>query len=214
VRSLMLGARFFLTVGTFLASIALVHGVSHGEPVPIRQPLGQLPIAMDGWLGQDNPLEARIVTALGVSDYVNRTYVSGERQPVDLYVGYYQSQRTGETIHSPKNCLPGAGWEPVRAGRLTVPLAAMPAITVNEYLVEKGPVQYLVLYWYQTHGRVIASEYSGKAWLVFDAITRSRTDGALVRVLTSARNGEDQARARAVQFVQAVYPRLGKFIPD
>jgi EpsI family protein len=169
---------------------------------------------MDGWLGQDNPLEARIVTALGVSDYVNRAYVSGEGQPVGLYVGYYQSQRTGETIHSPKNCLPGAGWEPIRAGRLTVPFAAVPAITVNEYLVEKGPAQYLVLYWYQAHGRVIASEYSGKAWLVFDAITRNRTDGALVRVLTSTRNGENQARTRAVQFVQALYPRLGKFIPD
>ena len=169
---------------------------------------------MDGWVGQDNSLEARIVTALGVSDYVNRAYGNGGGQPVGLYVGYYRSQRTGETIHSRKNCLPGAGWEPVRAGRLTVPLAAVPAITVNEYLVEKGPAQYLVLYWYQAHGRVIASEYSGKAWLVFDAITRNRTDGALVRILTSTRNGEDQARARAVQFVQALYPRLSSFIPD
>jgi EpsI family protein len=210
----MFGARFFVTVGTLVAAIALVHGVSHGESVPLRQPLGQLPMAMDGWLGQDNPLEARIVSALGVSDYVNRSYVNDERPPVSLYVGYYQSQRTGETIHSPKNCLPGAGWEPVRAGRLTVPLAAMPAITVNEYLVEKGTAQYLVLYWYQAHGRVIASEYTGKAWLVFDAITRNRTDGALVRVLTSTRSGEDQTRTRVVQFVQALYPRLGKFIPE
>jgi EpsI family protein len=93
-------------------------------------------------------------------------------------------------------------------------MTAMPAITVNEYLIEKGPAQYLVLYWYQAHGRVIASEYSGKAWLVFDAITRNRTDGALVRVLTSTRNGEDQARTRAVQFVQSLYPRLSAFIPD
>ena len=209
-----LGTRFFVTVGILLAGIVLLHGVSHGEPVPLRQPLGQLPMAMDGWLGQDDPLEARIVSALGVSDYVNRAYTNVGKQPVDLYVGYYQSQRTGKTIHSPKNCLPGAGWEPVRAGRLTIPMTAMPAITLNEYLIEKGPAQYLVLYWYQAHGRVIASEYSGKAWLVLDAITRNRTDGALVRVLTSTRNGEDQARARAVQFVQALYPRLGRFIPD
>jgi len=210
----MFGSRFFITVGTLVAGIALLHGVSHGEPVALRQPLGHLSKAMDGWLGQDNPLEARIVSALGVSDYVNRAYMSDDGQPVDLYVGYYQSQRTGETIHSPKNCLPGAGWEPVRAGRLTIPMAGAPAIVVNEYLVEKGPVQYLVLYWYQAHGRVIASEYSGKAWLVFDAITRNRTDASLVRVLTSTRNGEDQARARAVQFVQALYPRLNTFIPD
>ena len=210
----MFGARFSITVGTLLASFVLFHGVSHGEPVPLRQTFDQLPMSMDGWQGQNDPLDERIVTALGVSDYVNRAYISGGERPVDLYVGYYQSQRTGETIHSPKNCLPGEGWEPVRAGRLTIPIPTMPAITVNEYLIEKGPAQYLVLYWYQAHGRVIASEYSGKAWLVFDAITRNRTDGALVRVLTSTRNGEDQARTRAVQFVQSLYPRLSAFIPD
>jgi EpsI family protein len=102
----------------------------------------------------------------------------------------------------------------VRAGRLTIPMLAAPAIVVNEFLVEKGAAQYLVLYWYQAHGRVIASEYSGKAWLVFDAITRNRTDAALVRVLTSTTNGEEQARARVVRFVQELYPRLNTFIPD
>src|SRR5882672_1923368 len=210
----MVGGRFFITVSTLLGAIVLLHGVSHGEAVPLRQPLGQLPMAMDGWLGQDNPLESRIVSSLGVSDYVNRAYMSIDGQPVGLYAGYYQSQRTGETIHSPKNCLPGAGWEPVRAGRLTIPIAAAPALVVNEYLVEKGPARYLVLYWYQSHGRVIASEYSGKAWLVFDAITRNRTDAALVRVLTTTRNGEEQARAHVAQFVQEIYPRLTAFIPD
>ena len=210
----MHGVRFLITVATLVAGIVLLHGVSHGEPVPLRQPLGHLPMAMDGWLGQDDPLEARIVSVLGVTDYANRAYKSSDGEPVNLYVGYYQSQRTGETIHSPKNCLPGAGWEPLRAGRLTIPMAAAPAIVVNEYLVEKGPAQYLVLYWYQSHGRVIASEYSGKAWLVFDALTRNRTDAALVRVLTSTRNGEEKARAHAVQFIQALYPRLNTFIPD
>jgi EpsI family protein len=145
---------------------------------------------------------------------LNRAYTNAGGQGIELYLGYYQSQRTGETIHSPKNCLPGAGWEPVRSGRLTIPVSDRPPIVVNEYLIEKGPAQYLVLYWYQAHGRVIASEYSGKAWLVYDAITRNRTDEALVRVLTSTRNGEEQARATAVQFVQSLYPRLNRFIPD
>ena len=210
----MFGARFFFTVGTLLASIMLLHSASHGESVPLRQPLGRLPMAMDGWQGQDDPLDERIVTALGVSDYINRAYNSGGGQRVNLYVGYYQSQRTGETIHSPKNCLPGAGWEPIRAGRLAIPMTSMASAVVNEYLVEKGPARYLVLYWYQAHGRVIASEYSGKAWLVYDAITRNRTDEALIRVVTSTRNGEDLARVRAVQFVQALFPRLNGFIPD
>jgi len=210
----MFSARFFITAGTLLAGIALLHGVSHGEPVALRAPLAQLPLAMDGWSGHDDPLEQRIVNALGVDDYLSRAYTNRIGESVDLYVGYYRSQRTGETIHSPKNCLPGAGWEPVRAGRLIIPMAAMPPIVVNEYLVEKGPARYLVLYWYQAHGRVVASEYSGKLWLVLDAVTRNRTDGALVRVLTPTQDDENQARARAMQFVQALYPRLSRFIPD
>lgn len=210
----MFRARFFITVGTLLAGIALLHGVSHGEPVPLRVPLGQLPLVLDGWRGHDDPLEQQIVIALGVDDYLSRTYVDRSGDRVDLYVGYYQSQRTGVTVHSPKNCLPGAGWEPVRAGRLSIPMAAQPPIVVNEYLVEKGPARHLVLYWYQAHGRVVASEYSGKVWLVLDAITRNRTDGALVRVFTPVRGDEAQARAHAVQFVQALYPHLSQFIPE
>jgi EpsI family protein len=210
----MRGARFLITVGTLLGGIVLLHSASHGEPVPLRQPLRELPLLMDGWLGHDDPMEGQVVSVLGVNDYANRSYVRLGDERVNLYIGYYQSQRSGETIHSPKNCLPGAGWEAVRAGRLGIPMTTTPAITVNEYLVEKGLTQYLVLYWYQAHGRVIASEYSGKAWLVFDAITRNRTDEALVRVLTSTRDGADQARARAEQFVQGLYPRLSSFIPD
>jgi EpsI family protein len=210
----MFGIRFLITAVTLVAGIVFLHNLSHGEPMALRQPFAELPMFIDGWLGHDDPLEGRIVSALGVSDYVNRAYTGGGGQRVDLYVGYYQSQRTGDTIHSPKNCLPGAGWEAVRAGRLTIPMTGMPAIVVNEYLVEKGLTQYLVLYWYQAHGRVIASEYSGKVWLVIDAITRNRTDEALVRVITPTRDGEDQARTRAAQFVQGLYPRLSSFIPD
>jgi len=210
----MLRIRFSITVVTLIASLTLVHSVSHGELVPLRQPLDQLPMAMDSWQGRNNPFEDRIVAALGVSDYLNRSYSDAGGQRVDLYIGFYQSQRNGESIHSPKNCLPGAGWEPVRAGRLTIPIVGASSIMVNEYLIEKGPAQYLVLYWYQAHGRVIASEYSGKAWLVLDAITRNRTDEALVRILAPTSNGEDRARADAVQFVQGLYPRLNNFIPD
>ncbi len=209
-----LGSRFFITVGVLLGGFVLLRGVSHGELTPLRTPLQQLPAALANWQGQDQPLEPRIVEALGVNDYLNRIYTDRSGHSVGLYVGYYQSQRTGQTIHSPKNCLPGAGWEPVRSGRLSIPMATTPPIEVNEYLVEKDADRYLVLYWYQAHGRVVASEYSGKVWLVLDAIARNRTDGALIRLFTPTRGGEDRARARAVQFVQALYPQLSKFIPD
>ena len=201
-----------------VTGLILVAGIvaSHGMKPPIgpheHQPLRDFPVVIDGQHSEEIPFTAEDMKEIGVDDYTNREYFGGSR-PVELYIGYYKDQRSGDAIHSPKNCLPGSGWQPVRAASLQIGSATNPVI-VNEYVVEKGTMRDLVLYWYQAHGRVIASEYSGKAWLVYDAITRNRTDEALVRVLTSTKNGEDQARARAVQFVQALYPRLTTFIPN
>ena len=214
MRNRALQTRVLATAGMLVAALVLLHGVSHGERMSVRRPLREVPLALRGWQGEERPLEQRIVEAAGVDEYVNRIYTDRGGQPLGLYLGYYGSQRTGDTIHSPKNCLPGAGWEPVRSGRLAIGVPGGPVILVNEYLVEKGLDRQLVLYWYQARGRVEANEYRAKVWLVVDAITRNRTDGALVRVVTPTRDGEAKARARAMQFVQAVYPLLNKFVPD
>ena len=206
--------RVLLTAGMLVAALVMLHGLSHGEQMAARQPLRELPLALDHWQGEERAVEQRLVEAVGVDDYVNRIYTNGSGEPLGLYLGYYSTQRTGDTIHSPKNCLPGAGWTPVRAGRLTIPLPGGDPIEVNEYLVEKGLDRHLVLYWYHARGRVEPSEYWAKAWLVLDAITRNRTDGALVRLVTPTRDGESKARARAVDFVQAVHPHLNRFVPD
>jgi EpsI family protein len=206
--------RVWITAGVLALGLVCLHGLSHGEVTSLRSPLSEFPAALGNWHGQERALPKRIVDAAGVDDYLNREYLDHSGQSVEVYVGYYGTQRTGETIHSPKNCLPGAGWEPVRAGHLAIPMATASPILVNEYLIEKDGNRDLVLYWYQARGRVIASEYSGKIWLVVDAITRSRTDGALVRLFTSTRDGEDKARERAVKFAQLLYPELSKFIPE
>ena len=113
-------------------------------------------------------------------------------------MGYYGSQKTGDTIHSPKNCLPGAGWDPVRSGFATISAAGGRQIVVNEYVIQQDEDKQLVFYWYQGRGRVIASEYAGKFWMVGDAISRNRTDGALVRLNTPINDNEASARARLV----------------
>ncbi len=200
------------TVGLLVGGIILLHGLSHGERVPTRRPLRELPRELGYWTGEERPLEPRIVKVVGVDDYLSRVYTDGSGHSITLYIGYYSSQQTGDTIHSPKNCLPGAGWEPAQSRRRAIPVGNGAPILVNEYLVEKGLDRQLVLYWYQARGRVVASEYWGKVWMVVDAITRNRTDGALVRIVTSTRDGE--AEARAVKFVQALYPHLNKFIPQ
>jgi EpsI family protein len=208
-----LKARILITAGLLLAATALLHNLSHGEHIPPHRPLREFPPVLANWQGADSPIVQRIVNAVGVDDYLNRVYANGGGNRIAFYVGYYESQRTGDWVHSPKNCLPGTGWEPVSAARLTLEVPGH-AIVVNQYLVKKGLDQELVLYWYQARGRVVASEYWGKVWLVADAITRNRTDVALVRISTPTVDGEERARNRAVEFALAAYPRLKQFLPD
>src|ERR1700674_1363464 len=162
-----LGFRFLVAA---LAGPAVgLHHLSHGEAVPLSKPLSTFPMQLRDWQGADVSIEPRIVQALGVSDYLFRVYQAPDQHLVFLYVGYYRSQRTGISIHSPKNCLPGAGWEPVSAGHMTLTGPGRQRVLVNRYEVENGLHRQLVLYWYQSHGRIIASEYRGKMYMVLDA---------------------------------------------
>jgi EpsI family protein len=201
-------------VGLLLGATLLLHTASHGESVVARQPLRELPNTLGGWISQERPLQERIVQAVGVSDYTNRIFFNHTDPPVQLYVGYYASQRTGDTIHSPKNCLPGAGWDPIHSGYAQVSVLSGRQIVVNEYVIQRDLNKQMVFYWYQGRGRVIASEYWGKFWMVADAISRNRTDGALVRLVTPMNDGEAKARARLVCFTQLLFPHLDELIPN
>lgn len=206
--------RLWITAGILAGATLLLHTVSHGETVVARQPLRELPNSLGGWNSQEQPLEERIVQAVGVSDYTNRIFYNQVAPPVQLYVGYYASQRTGDTIHSPKNCLPGAGWDPVHSGYATISLPSGRQVIVNEYVIQQGLNKELVFYWYQGRGRIIASEYAGKFWMVADAISRNRTDGALVRLVTPMNDAEAKAHARLEGFAQLVFPHLEELIPN
>jgi EpsI family protein len=151
------------------------------------------------------------VALLGVDDYIHRVYVSDSGVPVGLYAGYYVSQRQGDTIHSPQNCLPGAGWRPVSSS--TVDLASSSGkVTVNQYVIQKGLDQQVVLYWYQGRGRVVANEYANKALLMWDAARLQRTNGGLVRVMSPLTPGRDAA-ADVAAFATALLPRLQQLMP-
>jgi EpsI family protein len=132
-------------------------------------------------------------------------------------VGYYESQRQGDTIHSPLNCLPGAGWQPMSRSIVSIPVAGQPPVTANRILIQKGLERQVVLYWYQSQGRTIASEYWGKVYLVYDALRRNRSDAAMVRVVTPVLVSESTdapADARALAFVQTLAPALNRFLPS
>lgn len=177
-----------------------------------RSPLGALPFQLDDWRGREAPpFEDDVVSQLGVDEYVNRVYV-GAGTMVGLYVGYYTSQRQGDTIHSPQNCLPGAGWYPVTSNTLAFPTGSTSA-RVNHYVIQKGTERQVVLYWYQGRGRVVANEYANKALLMWDAARLHRTNAGLVRIITPVERSTDDATVAASQFASVLLPRLTEHLP-
>ncbi len=206
--------RFWVIVAILVAATALLHATNRSSKLPLRQSLTHIPLNIADWRGADFPIEKRLVVALGVDEYLNRGYVDSKGDSLELYIGYFGSQRSGELIHSPKNCLPAAGWEWARTGTLDLALPNHPNIRINDFRIVKGLQQSLVLYWYQGRGRAVASEYTAKFWMIADAMTRHRTDGAMVREIVPLRGREEDARKLGVQFLQAIYPSLDQSIPD
>jgi EpsI family protein len=207
----------FLAVVVLLASTALfLRAHTRPEILPAREALASFPRQVGSWVGQDTPLQPGVLEVLGPGDFLTRIYARTPKEPyIDLFAGYFPTQRTGNTIHSPQNCLPGAGWTPVDATRFALPRPDGSTTVVNRFVLAKGPERLLVLYWYQAHGRVVASEYWAKFYMVADAIRDNRTDGALVRIITPLASGEEvqAGQRRAVEFAQAILPTLDRYIP-
>lgn len=173
----------------------------------LPRPLAEIPLTVTGFDGVNRPISADEQRVAGMSDYVFRVFrPSGDgtnaTSAFSVYVGYYESQATGRTIHSPRNCLPGAGWQSLEAGTARL-VAGGDSVTVNRYILANGPSQAVVYYWYQGRGRVAWNEYRVKWDLLRDAALRGRTEEALVRVMVPLRPvaGEvtDEWRARLVR---------------
>jgi len=160
------------------------------------------------------PLPPETLNILKVSDYVMRRYVDGAGRGIWVYLGYWESQRRGAQMHSPKNCLPGSGWEPLEATVMPIPVEGGRTIHVNRFLVQKSDQRELVLYWYRAQGDDVPGEVAAKAAMVKNAIIRNRTDGALLRVSAAVESSVAETSDRLVAFVQAMYPRLGDYLPD
>lgn len=209
----MTSLRTLITALALVVGIFITHSVRPKNAAAPQRPLREFPSDIGFSHSEDRPFENQVVRAIGADDYINRIYV-GRSLPIELYIGYYKDQRTGDRIHSPKNCLPGSGWEPVHSTRIQIGNVDGVPVVVNGFLVAQGAKRDMVLYWYQSHGRIIASEYRAKFWLVADALNNRTADGAIIRIWTTAADGELTSQARAVEFARHVYPQIGKFLPD
>jgi EpsI family protein len=205
-----------LGVGAVLSTV----GVRAQRTMPLRASLtASVPANVDGYQSRDIVLSKEEADVAGFSDYLVRIYeppdTTGLRaRYFTVLVGYYDRQTRGKTIHSPKNCLPGSGWEPLTSQVASIPTAGGP-VSVNRYLLQKGRQQALVLYWYQGRGRVASNEYRVKLDLLRDAALRRRSDEALVRIVVPIRPGVTEAGAfeQASRIAQQLVPNVYTALP-
>jgi EpsI family protein len=177
-------------------------------------PIASLPRQIGGFTAvRDLPLTQKELDILKLSDYVSRVYASGDRTegPIVLYIGYYRSQRTGATYHSPLNCLPGSGWQVSEQDYVAVP--GKDARSVKRLVIEKEMQKDVVLYWYHDRGRVVTNEYAAKGYLIWDGLRHNRTDGSLVRISASVTSSVEAATDRAMRFLTALWPELEARLP-
>jgi len=209
-------ARWLASIGLLGATFLYLQFFTTAERVLARKPLASFPLTVDGWRSVESvTLEDDVLDVLKPSDYLVRRYVNSNGETASLYIGYWESQRKGAQMHSPKNCLPGGGWEPIEATRMRIPvLEDDQSIDVNRYLLQKGPDSMIVLYWFQSQGRATSSELRAKVDLVRNSMLHHRSDGAIVRVSSPVYRDARATDDSLVKFVQAVYSNLGDFLPD
>jgi EpsI family protein len=206
----------FLVIALLLAGTAVFLQARHkNEVLPKSEPVKTFPIQVGRWVGQDQRIDDEALSVLGPGDFLSRIYSQVGLPYIGFFLGYFPSQQTGDTMHSPKNCLPSSGWAPTESSQIMLPVPNGGSIPVNRYIIQKGAERQLVIYWYQAHGRVVASEYWARFYLASDAIRLNRTDGALIRIVTPIAYGENResAEKRAVQFAQQIAPSLNKYVP-
>jgi EpsI family protein len=210
--------RFGIVAALMLVTAIVLQAHSRSEFFPPRASLSSLPSQIDGWTGTDEALDQDTLEILGQGEFLPRNYENASQpQPwINLFIAYFPTQKAGDTIHSPNHCLPGAGWIPISRERVQITRPDGSSFPANRYVgSQSGEGQELVLYWFQAHGRVVASEWQAKYYLISDSIHMNRSDGALVRLMTPMLDGEspDAAQARMMKLGSQFLPLLDNYIP-
>ncbi len=202
------------------STLFLLTARGDSDYVPTGRPLSELPQTIGSLSSTDVPLDQEVLDVLGKGYFLNRVYQPTDpaqrARSIGLFIGYFPTQRTGQAIHSPQNCLPGAGWNFDSSGVTQLSVPGEPPLQVGEYIISNGTEKAEVLYWYRSHGRNMASDYVAKFYTIYDSIRYRRTDAALIRVVTPVLPNESSldAHNRAISFAQGMVPLLHDYIPD
>ncbi len=205
-------AAVLLLAGT----LALSHGIDFHQETPIKRSFSEFPLHIGPWEGSRQSLESDLVKVMNISDYILANYRDGDSD-INFYVAYYETQSKHKSIHTPATCLPGNGWVFTDAGTVSVPVPGYGdgSITVSRAQMHKNDMNQLVYYWFPQRGRILTNLYQLKLYAFWDALTRRRLDGALVRLITPVGKYEsvEKAEERLRRFVRLVLPKLDEFIP-
>ena len=206
-----------VTVVLILQGLVFYAVALRAENSPVVAPLASFPTGIAGWqMYKDVKIEQETLDVLKADDTLNRIYLSPERNAnAFLFVAFFKTQRSGQAPHSPKNCLPGNGFEPIESGPITVaiPGRAQP-VRINRYLTARGDEKSVTLYWYQSHDRIIAGEFAAKFWLIADSIRYHRSDTSLVKIVVPVRDGNAAAATNtALDFVKVIFSPLAQHLP-
>jgi EpsI family protein len=215
----IMGSKSFVILSAvLLAQAGMFYGFSRKEKIPSRLPLADFTLTGTPWKSvQEVELSQDELDVLQADDILSRIYQDqSSGHDASLFVAFFDTQKTGKTPHSPKNCLPGAGWVPSQSEIVDIPVPGQASpIQANQYIVARGDNQSVVLYWYQSHNRTVASEYWAKIYTVADSIRYNRSDTALVRVVVGVNGGDTQAAIKtATDFAIAFFPQLKQYLPS
>lgn len=210
-------ARSVVAILLLLSTLITVRTVDFRERIPLARPLVQVPMTIGEWSGVRSAMERRFLDTLKLSDYLLADYRNPQGKAVNVYVAYNESQRKGESSHSPDSCLPGNGWVFEDSGSVALPVRAADGnpMTIRRAFISRDGNQQLTYYWFPQRGRVLTNMFQLKAYTFLDALTRQRTDGALVRLITPVYDSEQaqDAEARLQRFSQEFVPVLTGFLP-
>jgi EpsI family protein len=205
--------RYFIVIALLAGALFYSQLRSDGKPVPITKSLEGFPLQIDGWSGKAHKFSQNVYDILGVDDSVLIDYKNEKNENISMYVGYYESQKQGEIIHSPKNCMIGSGWQPIDISEIKISLDTG-KIPVMKMIVQKRSQKQVVLYWYQSGKRAVANEYFQRLYFIHDSIRYNQTNAAFIRFISPASDENYEGSLQLLSnFIKKIMPLLNEYLP-
>ncbi len=206
--------RYFIVIVLLSGVIFFSQQRSDGKLVPIDRSLEGFPLQIADWRGKPYRFSQAVYDKLGVDNSIAINYKNDRRNEISMYVGYYESQKQGEIIHSPKNCMLGSGWQPIDISKINISIGSR-EIPMMKMIVEKHSNKMVVLYWYQSGNRVVANEYLQRLYFIHDSIRYNRTNAAFIRLSSHISTNDDEGTVLLMEkFINKVVPMLDDFLPN